>query len=250
METAFNLEGQHFHFALPCYDGKLHTETALGLIESSSRLTAMGLGHRVSIIRSGSLIDQTRNELVDRFLQDEKSTVMVFIDSDISFNWENMLRLLAFSTEYPIISGAYPNKKEPTSFTVNWMDNKLNKHGLLPVHSMGIGFTAIQRQVFEKLDAEPYYHKKLKRDLKAYFQCKLRDGVFMGEDIFFFDSVVKAGFQPYIDPRIELGHMGYKEYFHPFKDVLPELINDERAVPNWNDFGHEIQKLKEETNAT
>jgi len=226
-QLSIDLAKEHYHFALPCYDGSITTETALGLLETCAQLTQKKVSHSFSIIRSGSLIDQSRNELVARFLDREDATVLVFIDSDISFDWPAMSRLLAWATMYPLISGAYNSKRDSPHFIVNPADTKLNEHALLPIHSLGIGFTAIQRKVFGAIDAPIFYHSHLGKDIPAYFQMGVVDGKYIGEDVWFFNQAEAAGFQPMLDPFIKLGHVGIKEYNTPFEMALSKIVGDE-----------------------
>lgn len=211
---------------MPCYDGKVCSETAVSMLETGSNLGLLNVSHQFKLIRSGALIDAVRNELVHSFLHESTADTLIFIDSDIVFTWADMQRLLVFSKHYPIISGAYQSKTEPAEFIVTVADNKLNEHGLLPVDALGIGFTAINRYVFDTLDVDTYHDPKHSRTLKAFFRLLIENGTYTGEDIYFFNKCKEAGFQPMLDPEIQLGHMGIKEYKVPFKHVLPLVFGD------------------------
>ena len=59
-----------------------------------------------------SLITRARNELARMFLDDEKFTHLMFIDSDIYFEHDSVDRL--YSHDKSIVCGLYPKKE------INW----------------------------------------------------------------------------------------------------------------------------------
>ena len=133
-----------------------------------------------------SLITRARNYLVDEFLRSEGFTHLLFIDSDIHFNPQDIVALLAMNKE--VSGGPYPKK------SINWgniahaarnhpdLDPK-ELEGLvgeyvfnvvkgtqqfqvtepLEVMEIGTGFMLVQRQVFDKMK-ETYPYIKYKPD--------------------------------------------------------------------------------------
>jgi hypothetical protein len=223
-----NLCEHTYSFAMPAYDGKICMETSLSILDSCAQLAKGGVGFSFNFIRSGALIDATRNELIYRFLNETKADTLICIDADIVFSFEMLKRLLIYSHHYPIVTGAYTGKADVPKFIVTVADNKLNKDGLLPVNSLGFGFVAIQRKALEQMAPllDSYYMKDFGTDIKAYFRLLIENGQYVGEDIYFFNKAVEAGIQPMLDPMIELGHMGIKQYNTPFKAVLPQLLKE------------------------
>ena len=71
----------------------------------------------LSTLANESLITRGRNTLTSFFMENEKATHLFFIDADIEFNPEDVLRMLAY--DKPVITGAYPKK------ALNW-DSILN----------------------------------------------------------------------------------------------------------------------------
>lgn len=225
MEHEFeaDLTKHSYYFVLPCYDGLVNVETAGGLLKSMQELTKAKIRNSFQLVRGGTIIDMARNQLVHDFLKSDHDT-LVFIDADIAFDWDGMVRLLAYNCKYPVMSGAYCYRQDPPSFTVS-VTGPLNEDGLLPVKSLGIGFTAIKRSVFEALDKlglETYEDNgKL---ITAYFRMPIVNGKYTGEDVFFFGNCIKAGVQPYVDPGIELGHCGPKVFNTPFRLALDNAL--------------------------
>ena len=115
LQLTADLSQHSYVFALPCHDGRLQCETALGLLEASAALTSMKVRHRTSIVKGNSLLAAARNQLVRNFLASDFDT-LVFIDSDIGFGWPALLRLLIYSHHHALVSGAYPGKEEPPRF--------------------------------------------------------------------------------------------------------------------------------------
>jgi len=69
-----------------------------------------------------SLITRARNYCADEFLRQEKFTHLMFIDSDIGFNPNDVLSLAALAgpdSEYDILCGPYPKK------TISWEKIKM-----------------------------------------------------------------------------------------------------------------------------
>ncbi len=222
-----NLCEHTYSFATPAYDGKICAETTVSMLDSAANLAKGGVGYNFIIIRSGALIDSVRNEIIHKFLHETHSDTLICIDSDIVFTWEMMKRLLIYSASYPLVAGAYTSKTDTPKFIVTVTEPKLNEHGLLPVDALGFGFVAIQRKALEQMAPylDSYYMKEFSSDVKAYFRLEIKDGQYIGEDIYFFNKAREAGIQPMLDPLIELGHIGIKQYNTPFKAVLPSVLN-------------------------
>ena len=109
----------------------------------------------------------------------------------------------------------------PITFPIT-MDSppKLNEHGLVKIYGTGMGFTIIDRKVFEQIDAPEYSHKGQK--IKGYFNMEFKDGASIGEDMYFFRKWVAQGGEIWMDPLIKLGHFGN----HVYEGDFAQLISD------------------------
>lgn len=230
MEIAADLTSHKYAFAIPCYEGKLVTETALSLLDTSGKFCSMQIPHAFLVIRGGALIHDVRNELTHRFLHKTDCDTMICIDSDIEWDWDAILRLMVMSEHYPIVAGCYPSRVDPVKFIVNHTKSELNEHGLLECNGIGMGFVAIQRKVFEQMKVPQYEHDGYEQPVKAFFQVglqkspgkkKLRP---VGEDVWFFREAHKQGFPCYVDPAISLKHHGTKVYDYQFKDYVQQIL--------------------------
>ena len=209
--------------AIPAYDGTVPVETAFRLAEVVSRLKSMGITVIMQSERNNGLVDVVRNTLVDRFLKQTKAEKLVFIDSDIVFKVDDLIRLLAISTEYLVVGATYPIKRdESMGFFVQLQENppNRNKHGLISVRGMGAGFVVIDRSVFETMELKTEKYR-MDGEFTRYFQTGVVDGRYRGEDIWFFNRWVdEFGGQVMLDPSVNLQHVGTKYYGYTFKDAL------------------------------
>ena len=157
-----------------------------------------------------SLITRARNYCADEFLRSD-ATHMLFIDSDIGFNPQDVLALLAIQddeSEYDVIGAPYPKKciswekvkqavdkgfadEDPNKlekFVGDYVFNPKNGQKEIPigepveVMEMGTGFMMIRRKTFDKYKKVfPHLHYKPdhirteafdgSREIMAYFDC-------------------------------------------------------------------------------
>lgn len=231
----FDLSKQSYCFAIPAYEGEIRVETQMSLLGVSTKLSSMGVAHSFAIIKGGALIHNVRNELVYKFLNQSDCDTMVWIDADVGFEFEAFARLAAWSSLYPIVAGVYPSRTDPPTFFVNHLGEGYNEHGLIKVNGTGMGFVAIQRQVFEKMKVLQYRSKAYPTPLRAYFQMdyvpteEMYEGEVVmksqGEDIWFFQEAFKQGFPTYVDPKINLTHTGPKTFDGRLQDCISQIIN-------------------------
>jgi hypothetical protein len=52
------------------------------------------------------------------------------------------------------------------------------------------------------------------------FRCDIDGGEARGEDMAFFDDCKALGYQPWLDPEINLGHVGTKVFTAAIKDAM------------------------------
>ena len=100
--------------ATPMYGGQCHGMYAKSMADLSAICAKYGIDMRAYYLFNESLITRARNYCVDEFMRSEYDHLM-FIDSDIGFNPQDILALMALqasddSDEYDIIGGPYPKK--------------------------------------------------------------------------------------------------------------------------------------------
>lgn len=185
------LRKQHIFIATPCYGGALGEPYFRSMCQLIILCNKYNIQYTISTIANESLITRGRNTLVSFFMENKQATHLFFIDADIEFKAEDVLRQVAY--DKPIVVGAYPKKavnwdsiinaaRHPdlnetpatieghsANYVVNF-DLVKNADGnntnqvqiqdnLIKLKDAGTGFMCIKREVFEKMFKE---HPELK----------------------------------------------------------------------------------------
>ncbi|NBU23799.1 MAG: hypothetical protein EBS38_07835, partial [Actinobacteria bacterium] len=180
--------------AAPMYGGQCAGMFTRSIADLSALCTHYGIQVRFYFLFNESLITRARNYCADEFMR-SGDTHMMFIDSDIGFNANDVIALLALQSQnpedddYDILAGPYPKKcisweKIKTAVDKGFADedpNNLEKYvgdyvfnpagdrGEIPlgepveVLEAGTGFMMIRRNTFEKF-AEAYPQQMYKPD--------------------------------------------------------------------------------------
>jgi len=139
--------------ATPCYGGLLDATYHESIIKFISMAEREGLawGHVTYI---DSLISRSRNVLTAYFMAHEhRYTHLIFIDADIGFEPDVILRLLAYGKD--VVAIACPmkdprgNRQEKAAHLIGGPISGLNEANLV-----GAGFLQISREAIEKMWAE------------------------------------------------------------------------------------------------
>lgn len=176
--------------------GLVKTKTMVSIVKA-----ARDLPFRVNIIAwEGCLIHQNRENIAREFLNSD-ATHLLFIDSDILFQTQDIITLLERNKD--IIGAHYNMKVQPPISTVKVHDkngvdiSKKTLDGLLEVYAVATGFMLIKRKVFETLP-HPWF---------SYRQDDQGNTV-VGEDIWLCEKAREKGFKIYCDPSIKIKHIG------------------------------------------
>src|SRR5271170_3626596 len=98
----------HLFVATPCYGGLVtqrYMQSVCALLEYGN---VNGLPVSVELLGYDSLITRGRNTLVTTFLDSPTATHLMFIDADIGFTPDQVVRILNFNE--PVAAGTYPLK--------------------------------------------------------------------------------------------------------------------------------------------
>ena len=168
---------QHKLFvATPMYGGMNHGLYMKSCLDLQTTMMRYGIEIKFSFLFNESLITRARNYLVDEFLRTDY-THMLFIDSDIHFNAQDVIALLALDKD--VIGGPYPKKSmnwgniahaarnhpdlEPKEleglvgeyvFNVVKGTSQFQVTEPLEVMEIGTGYMMIKRDVFHKMKDE------------------------------------------------------------------------------------------------
>lgn len=226
------MQNSHVHICIPCYGGMVTEAVMSSLLRFQLLALQYGLQYTIDTMINESLVTRARNNLAAKFLANEKATHLFFIDSDIKFAAEEIVKLVLRDKD--IVGGAYPAKKEPPFYVVNKVPEPEIDGDLVQVRHLGTGFLMIKRAVFEKL-IEQYPETKFKDSLNLgsnsagvpyenymynLFDVLIDDrGHLLSEDWVFCDRASKQGFKVWCDTTILLHHVGY----HTFQGDLGKL---------------------------
>lgn len=106
------LRQKHIFIATPCYGGQIGEPYFRSMMRLCILCNKYDIPYTVSTLANESLVTRGRNTLVSFFMENTQATHLFFVDADIEFNPEDMLRMVAY--DKPIVVGAYPKK------AVNW----------------------------------------------------------------------------------------------------------------------------------
>jgi hypothetical protein len=228
----FDISGISVMIILPA-KGSISIPTVRSLIETADMLRSRGISYEMEFQVDGN-IEYARSKGAHRFLQ-SKCNRLFWIDSDMEWKSENVLRLLALSTKMDVVGGVYCARREPATFFMQFPStegvHESNEWGCLPCNGFGIGFTVVSRTAVQALaDVTPKIMFGLDNEPMAHlFACDVNDGSFVGEDMAFFARLRKIGYQPYFDPSLTLGHVGEKVYSASIQDHLQQVQRDVAA---------------------
>jgi len=232
----------------PCYGGlclQKYTESVLGLQILASQA---GVQLYIDTIENESLVQRARNVAVGRFMQKSDAQYFMFIDADVHFDPQSVIRLIRSGHDLSV--ACYPKKfvdwnqaaeavkkgdernmaMLSASLVVNFGAEKVAiVDGFAPVLDGPTGFMLIKRSVFEQMEkAYPDLHCKndhQNRDFDYYhaaFDCMI-DPVnrrYLSEDYAFCRRWQQMGGKIYADTQTTLGHVGNL----PFSGQLSERI--------------------------
>lgn len=106
------LRQKHIFIATPCYGGQIGEPYFRSMMRLVILCNKYDIKYTISTLANESLITRGRNTLVSFFMENKDATHLFFIDADIEFQPEDLLRQVAY--DKPIVVGAYPKK------AINW----------------------------------------------------------------------------------------------------------------------------------
>lgn len=201
------LRSKKFFIATPCYGGQLNEP----YFRSAIKLLTFFNQHQIPIafgtIANESLVTRARNVLLAYFLASDYTHLM-FIDADIEFQVEDLLKLYAADKE--VVVGAYPKKgvawqrikenmQDPTNkdkkfddrdiaafgsdYAVNFkfVDKDTRaisvENGIVRLHDAGTGFMMIKREAILKM-IKAYPELKYNNDVQMANADNLKDNFY------------------------------------------------------------------------
>lgn len=192
----------------------LPPQTVTSLLKTLDRLIHLGVGCDVLMEITGSVV-MGRDAVMDDFIRGDKQKLF-WIDSDMVWEPDDFVRMLAISTQVDVVCGAYPAKVDgdPQFFTAFKPDGLRNELGLIEINGIGLGFAIVDRKICQELtDRAPRLEDQLaQREMASVFRFDIHEGHRRTEDMAFFADIRELGHKVWLDPGVNLGHVGMKEY--------------------------------------
>ena len=202
--------------ALPCYGGLISDKTCVSLFNLGKILRKQGIDHTLVTMANSSIITQGRSKLANVFMNATDADFLLFIDSDIGFESNHVLRLL--NRKKHIVCASYPKKTIPLEFAhVNTSEPPEMEGDLVKIKGAGLGFTLIHRSVFTTISKHypelkytpdnPENDKEIENSYHYFCEIK-NDNAYLAEDMSFFNRAREVGYDVWMDSTIRLSHVG------------------------------------------
>ena len=225
------LQKRKLFLAVPMYGGQCAGMFTRSVADLSAICTKHGIPLQLFFLFNESLVTRARNYCVDEFMR-SGATHLMFIDSDIGFNPQDVIALLAMQndeSEYDVIGGPYPKKciswekikqavdkgmadENPNNlekYVGDYVFNPKTTQREIPLNQpvevleIGTGFMMVRRKTFEdyqkafphlwyKPDHVRTEHFDGTREIMAYFDCVI-DRNYGQEDLYKLLDDVAAG---------------------------------------------------------
>ena len=101
----------NFHplFITPAYGGQVTVPYTLSMMSCLTPLNLLGIKSNSFIGSSSSLVTRARNEMAVEFLANREFTHLFWVDADVGFSAESVLRFLR--SDLDVVAGLYPIKR-------------------------------------------------------------------------------------------------------------------------------------------
>lgn len=202
----------------------LPVQTVRSLWATQAICRNMNIPLQLGMVAGSAVVQWARDEVADLFLQSDANRLF-WIDSDMSWEPSQFIRMLALSKIKEVVCAAYTAKMDQPTFYVNH-DKEVGlvagEYGLVEIYGLGLGFTVMQREVIERLaDCAPQVKDEASgKTMASLFRIDQENGNRRGEDMAFFSDIRKIGYQVWLDPWIDLGHIGQKVYRGTVRDAM------------------------------
>lgn len=211
----------------------------MSFAKTLDHLRDIGLPYKYNFGMHSSNLPLTRNILVHEFLHYSNLSRLLFVDSDMSWKAEDVVKLV--NSKSGFVSGACTNRKIPLRFCFkphlreNGKMWRLPKQNLLEVTDAGTGFLCIHRKIFEYIrsqEPENYYYFTLsngkEEKIHRFFDFSVTEkNKPEGEDFHFSRKARKYGIKAYVDYSCIIGHIGNYCYSGDPTELFGNVVKDQ-----------------------
>ena len=210
---------KHVMIAIPAYTGVVPMGTMRSLM--TDLIALIKRGDRFTLVDDigNALIADCRGVIATNFYHSDCDD-LIFVDSDITWQKGALLKLIDHPVD--LVAGIYPIRAEPLRYNVRYLDKPQlwadPETGLVEVECVPTGFMKISRKCIEKMvEAYPdqyFHHESKTKEFYPLFDYLIdkEKKYKWGEDYSFCIRWRNIGGQVWIDPEIEMGHIGMKVF--------------------------------------
>lgn len=225
---------KHVFIAVPAYTGTIHLPTCRAIIATITALLARGDRFTLWDDSGSAMIGHSRSLTMAHFLA-SGATHCLCIDHDVVFSSQDALRLI--DSGWDFCAGVYPQRRDPVGFCVGWAtgpDDDLIADpltGFLEVGGIGAGFMCLSRECVQRMwnaykDTKRFDSSDAPSGWAVAMFDNIHDGhTYYGEDISFCKRWRDIGGKVWIDPEMNLGHIGNKMFTGHLGDHLRKINN-------------------------
>jgi len=236
----------------PCYGGLCLEPYLTSILRLQILMIQRGHQLMIDTTENESLVHRARNVSVGRFVQKTDADYFMFIDADVHFDPESVIRLL--ESGHDISVACYPKKcvmwdqakqlvkqgdqrdpaKMASSLVVNFgAANRPVVNGFIEILDGPTGFMMIKREVFKNLEekfpelwCKNDHQNRDFDDYHACFDCMIdpESKRYLSEDYAFCRRYQQMGGKIFADINTTLGHVGNLPFSACLNDRLKAKV--------------------------
>jgi len=213
-----------------CVWRELEAQTALNIFKTGSLKEPKFVW---SVQPEDALISRSRCAQATRFLENKAwGDVFLSVDSDILFKPEDAALIVKDVADgLDICGGFYVTRSqvEPAHPAIRLVPNQrvvIGQGEPIPLIYGSTGFLAVHRRVFEKLAETMELCRSGPRYFYPFYMPYVYKGEYLSEDWAFCQRAKDIGFKVWLEPKIRLGHLGYKSY--AVEEIHTTALNSSR----------------------
>ena len=194
-----------------CINNAITPESFQSFIKWTEIAKQLNLTFTTETINCNTSLAMARNQLIARFMSNNDSTHLLFVDSNIV--WEPHHALALMSVNKHIIGGMYPLPKLPVDLVVTQDPGMATEAHLMEVSKINSGFMLISKEAFTVLtthnDIKPYATTNSTIQPYTYFNEYVADnGQYVSEELSFCNKWRSINGKLWINTQVQLGITG------------------------------------------
>ena len=236
--------------AVPTYDRKIYSETALTIMDTIERIRQRGGLASLFFGEGYAIIHHARNAIITKFLSNPEATHLLFVDADMAFSGETIVEMLRFNVPFvgiPYVQKSYANEQtaryQPkdldtfhqlaTRWTVKFENpgvlagtcSPVSRGQFARILRIGAGVILLRRDMIETMVATfantaytwdgplASSNPQLNRFYDLFGTMVDSNGLFIGEDYAFCDRwIQQCGGEIWCNLNARCTHLGHHEY--------------------------------------